>query len=301
MDLDRLRLFLRIVDLGSMSAAARDVHLTQPALSHALRQLEEEVAADLFDRRGRGLVLTAAGRALVPRARALLEASERTRLEVRRSAQRDYFDVRLGSVDSVATFLMPHLVDPLSQAFPDLAIKFATARTAVLLERARVGAIDLAVVAHSGPPPGLRHVRIGGYRLQYFGARDRFADLARATTTEEVRRFPVVEIEPAPGTNAFDADEARSYAVVSNVATVKALVMAGFGVGDLPDFMLTPNEAARLVGASVPHDPDCALFLVSANHWQGENEQRMERLIADKLRAALGQPPPAPAARRRRG
>jgi len=287
MDLDRLRLFLRIVDLGSMSAAARDVHLTQPALSHALRQLEEEVEADLFDRRGRGLVLTSAGRALVPRARALLSASERTRLEVSRSAQRAYFDLRLGSVDSVATFLMPHLVEPLHAAFPDLVIKFATARTAALLERARVGAIDLAVVAHSGPPPGLRHVRIGAYNLQYHGARSRFAELSRATTAEEVQRFPIVEIEPAPGTSTFEPDEAQSYAVVSNVATVKALVMAGFGVGDLPDFMVSPSEALLLASARLAHDPHCALFLVSAPQWQGENQQRMERLIADTLRGVL--------------
>src|SRR2546430_343915 len=104
MDLDRLNLFLKIVDLGSMSEAARAVHLTQPALSRSLRQLEEEVGAELFDRRGRHLVLTAAGRALVPRARALLAASEQARIEVSRSAERAYFDVRLGTVDSVATF-----------------------------------------------------------------------------------------------------------------------------------------------------------------------------------------------------
>jgi len=85
MNLDRLRLFLQIVDSGSMSAAARAVHLTQPALSRTLRLLEQEVGVALFERRGRALVLTAGGRALVPRARALLVDSERLALETRRS------------------------------------------------------------------------------------------------------------------------------------------------------------------------------------------------------------------------
>jgi len=57
MNLDRLRLFLQIVDSGSMSAAARAVHLTQPALSRTLRLLEDEVGVALFERRGRALVL----------------------------------------------------------------------------------------------------------------------------------------------------------------------------------------------------------------------------------------------------
>ncbi len=110
MDLDRLRVFLQIVDSGSMSAAARVVHLTQPALSRTLKLLEDEVGVQLFDRRGRALVLTAGGRALVPRGRALLAESERVAREVGRSAQRSYFDVRLGTVDSVATYLLPELV-----------------------------------------------------------------------------------------------------------------------------------------------------------------------------------------------
>ena len=287
MDLDRLSLILKIVDLGSMSAAARDVHLTQPALSRSIRQLEEEIEADLFDRRGRGLVLTAAGRALVPRARALLSASERARLEVSRSAQRAYFDLRLGTVDSVATFLMPHLVDPLHATFPELVIKFSTGRTAALLAKARTGELDIVVVAHSGAPPEAQSARIGDYSLQYHGLRTRFPELAKATTAEEVRRFPVVEIESAPGMPMFVPDGAQSYAVASNVASVKALVMAGFGVGDLPEFMLTPEEAAQLVKAQVPHDKQCGLYLVSAAQWVGEMETRIEGVIADTLRRVL--------------
>src|SRR3954468_13831481 len=133
MNLDRLRVFLQIVDSGSMSAAARAVHLTQPALSRTLKLLEDDIGVPLFDRRGRALVLTAGGRALVPRARALIAESERVALEVGRSADRSYFDVRLGTVDSVATCLVPQLLPALRRALPGLAVKLSTARTAMLL------------------------------------------------------------------------------------------------------------------------------------------------------------------------
>ena len=60
MNMDRLRVFLQIVDSGSMSAAARAVHLTQPALSRTLKLFEEEIGVPLFIRRGRTLVVVRA-------------------------------------------------------------------------------------------------------------------------------------------------------------------------------------------------------------------------------------------------
>ncbi len=292
MNLERLRLFVNIVDAGSMSAAARAVHLTQPALSRNLKQLEEELDVPLFARQGRGLVLTPAGRALVPRARQLLLATEAMAREVQRSGERDYFDVRFGTVDSVATFLVPHLIAPLAKRFPELAIRFATSRTAMLLERIRTNRIDVAVVAHSGPPPDCRWRRVARYDLQFYGRRDRFSSLAKARTIGELRQFPVVEIEPPPGDHAAEPEQSQSYATASNVATVKALVLAGFGVGDLPAFMLTSEERALLVAAAVPHDPDCGLYVVAAAEWSGDMERRIEACIGDTLEAVLGKKHP---------
>ena len=289
MNLDRLKVFLQIVDSGSMSAAARVVHLTQPALSRTLKLFEEEMGVPLFARRGRTLVLTAGGRALVPRGRALLAEGQRVRMEVGRSAERAYFDLRLGVIDSVATYLLPALLPALRAAFPTLAVKLSTARTAMLLRRARAGDVDLVVVAHSGPPPDTRARSLGAYRLQFFGQRDLYPRLAEAKTETDVQAFPIVEIDPGHGEPGLVPDDALSYAVASNVATVKALVLAGFGVGDLPDFMLAPGEAATLGRAQVPHDPDCALFLVAAPSWQGPMEARIEATIGRELARLLGE------------
>lgn len=289
MNLDRLRAFLQIVDSGSMSAAARAVHLTQPALSRTLRLLEEEVGVRLFERRGRSLVLTAGGRALVPRGRALLAESERLTLETRRSAERSYFDLRLGTVDSVATYLFPRTLPTLRRTFPELAVKLSTARTSVLLGRIRDGAIDLAIVAHSGPPPGPGVRRLGDYSLQFYGRRDLFPQLRSAKTETDIQAFPVVEIDPGHGEPSLVPADAFSYAVASNVATVKSLVLAGFGVGDLPAFMLTAQERRALVRAQVPRDPDCGLFLVTAPQFRGAAEARIERAMGRALSAYLRQ------------
>lgn len=290
MDLDRLRLFLAIVRTGSMSAAARDVHLTQPAVSRSVQLLEEAIGAPLFVRAGRKIVLTAAGRALVPRAEALLEDEQRLRLEVQRSAERDYFDLRLGVVDSVAAGLLPEVARPLLDAFPGLALKISTARSAALVQRIGAAELDLAVVVASGAPslpPGARADRLGRYDLQFFGRRDRFAALADAGTEEEVRSFPLVEIEPPPGSDRKEPPDALSYAIASNVASVRALVLAGFGVGDLPTFLIEQADLRQLCRARVPHDPDCALYLVRGPSWIAGRSDEIRADLARRLTRAL--------------
>ncbi len=293
MQLDRLSLFLAIVDTGTVSAAARQVHLTQPAVSRNLKLLEEDLGTPLFDRQGRGLVLTAAGRALVPRARRLLADAANVAREVARTASRRYFDLRLGTVDSVATWLLPRIVAPLAERFPDLQLKIQTARTAELRRRLGAGELDLAIIASSGPPADLRATRAGRYGLAFYGRADRFAALAEATTEEAVQRFPIVEIELLPGQQGMIGPDATSFAVASSLASVKALILAGFGVGALLDFMLTPAEAATLVRAPVGHDPDCALFVVGADDWRGEAEAAIEQAVAEALAGALARPPAA--------
>jgi hypothetical protein len=104
----------------------------------------------------------------------------------------------------------------------------------------------------------------------------------------DVRAFPVVEIDPGAGEPGLVPAEALSYAVAGSAATVKALVLSGFGVGDLPSFVLDAEERRALVSATIPHDPDCGLFLVAAPQWTGAAEARLEEAIAGGLAALVG-------------
>jgi DNA-binding transcriptional LysR family regulator len=287
-NLERVSIFVRIVESGSLSAAAKRVHLSQPALSRNLKLLEEELGVALFSRVGRRLVLTAAGRALQARAPALLASAEGVGLVVSRSAERDYFDVRVGAVDSVITYLFPEVVEHLRTAFPGLALKLTVARSLPLLERIRHNTLDLAVVASSGPPPEIRSRAVGRYELRYYGRADRFPELATAKSMAELDRFPTVQIEAGPGQPVVVPDPALSCAVASNVASVKGLVLAGFGVGDLPDFVLTPEERASLCAARFKLDPDCGLFVAISEAWKGTVEERIEGALTEALAQSLG-------------
>ncbi len=280
MNLERLQIFLKIVETGSMSAAARSVHLTQPALSRSLGLFEEELQTVLFQRKGRGLVLTPAGRALVPRARALLSEVAGVAREIGRFADRSYFDVRIGTIDSVATFLLPDILRELKEVFPELSFKLSVARTAQILSKLYSGDLDLGIVAYSGPPGEVASKCVGPYHLEYYGRKDKYPSLRNVSGVSELRSFPIVEIEPPPGQPSMIPEGAYSYAVATTIASVKALILSGFGVGDLVGFSLTPAERKLLVKAQIRHDPRCGLHVARSHQWSAPIEL--------KIFAALG-------------
>lgn len=283
MEIGELEIFVAVADAGTVTAAARQVHLTQPAVSRRIQQLEADLGVELFDRRSRGMTLTPAGRALMARAQGLLEEVERIERQTRRAADQSYFDLRIGTVDSVATYLFPQVVEPMRNTFPDLELKFFTGRTVSLFERIRGGELDVVIAAYSGPPPFDATDEIGHYDLQFYGRRDRFPDLKDVTTEAGLRPFPIVQLEPLPGQPSLVGDDTRSFAMAGSLATIKSLVLGGFGVGSLLHFMLSDDEREHLVRAGVPHDPDCRLYLVRAEQWSGDAEDD----IADTLLAAL--------------
>jgi DNA-binding transcriptional LysR family regulator len=97
MSLDQLRAFVTIASVGSVSAAARALHISQPPLSRQLSALEDELATPLFDRAPRGMTLTRAGSRLLPRAKAVLEAVD----DILRDAAVVGDDVDLGAKGGV--------------------------------------------------------------------------------------------------------------------------------------------------------------------------------------------------------
>jgi DNA-binding transcriptional LysR family regulator len=283
MDIEKLELFLAVVEAGTVTAAAKKVHLTQPAVSRNIQQLEQDLGVPLFDRGSRRMTLTAAGRALHARATGLLDVVRRTERETRRAAERAFFDLRVGTVDSVATYLFPDVVGPLRSAFPELEIKLFTDRTRALLDRLEQGELDAVIAAYSGAPPFADVYRIGTYDLQFYGRSDLFPTLAEVTTERELQEFPIVQLSPLPGQPTLITNETTSFALATSLATIKSLVLGGFGVGSLLSFTLTEAERQRLVRAQVPHDPDCALYLITSPDWSGQTETEITTTLVDAL------------------
>lgn len=142
--LRHLRVFLETARRGSLSAAAEALHVSQPAASKTIRELEELLGAALFDRTGRRLVLTPAGKIFATRAgAALADLEEAQRLVVSPPAPRP--KLALGLLPTAAGALAPRAVMAFKEAHPDCLLRVATGPNWLLLSQLRERSLDLVV------------------------------------------------------------------------------------------------------------------------------------------------------------
>ncbi len=145
MDLEQLRTLIAAAEEGSLSAAARRRHLTQPAVSLQVKALEEEVGTPLFHRWGRGVEPTEAGRAVLRHAREALRSVEAARSEAAQVRGLERGRVRLGLTDAAATGLLPRVFAPFHRRYPGIEVEVEVGSTGPLLARLEDGRVDLVL------------------------------------------------------------------------------------------------------------------------------------------------------------
>lgn len=156
MELKALRSFVAIVEAGSISAAARQLHLSQPPLSARLQALEEELGVPLIERGARHTTPTQAGRALYQRAKKLLLLADAAAEEVARLAGEVQGVLRLGLISSCGPTLLTSAFAAFCRRHPRLRFELQEGNTYELLELLRAGAIEVAVLRTPFQQQGLR-------------------------------------------------------------------------------------------------------------------------------------------------
>ena len=109
-DLLLLHSFLETADAGGITAAARRLFVTQPALSRRLQQLEADLGVRLFERRSKGVALTEEGRLVAREARDLIERYELMRQNAAALANLEHGSVRIGGGATAVAFLLPEAI-----------------------------------------------------------------------------------------------------------------------------------------------------------------------------------------------
>jgi DNA-binding transcriptional LysR family regulator len=149
-----LQVFLAVARTGSMQRAAREVHLTQPAISKITAEIEAIFAASLFLRTKRGVTLTESGRVLASRANLVLNDLESAKEEIAAIEQGALGRVRLGVLPVAEATILPSTLLALRQSAPRLAIQIEEGTRSVLLSALRRGEIDCVVGRlDDGPAP----------------------------------------------------------------------------------------------------------------------------------------------------
>jgi len=151
MDLKQLDYFVRVAELGSFTRAASVLRVAQPALSRQVRSLEVELRQPLFDRNGRGVTLTEAGKRLLAHGRGILQQVERARqdLEEQRGAAAGL--VSIGLPPSLSRTLTTPLVEVFRARFPKATLSVVEGLSTYMLEWLMQGRIDCALVYNATP------------------------------------------------------------------------------------------------------------------------------------------------------
>ena len=156
MNLDFYRNFVVIVETGTLSAAARQLHVAQSALSTQVKQFEEEYGTPLFIRNARHMEPTDAGRVLYEKARSIVMLVEESHKEVDECAKGIQGKLRIGMTQAYPDADMTRLLLRFQRENPQLRYEIFECGSEEIIELLRTGMVEVGVVRFSGPlPPNL--------------------------------------------------------------------------------------------------------------------------------------------------
>ena len=244
LDVKRLQMLRTVAREGSLSAAARELGYTQPAVSHHIAKLEAEVGTALLTRLGRGIQLTDAGAALVEHAEAVMSRLDAAAEEVAAIAGLRAGRVRLAAFPSASATLMVGALSRLRERHPGIAVTFTDAEPEDAYPLLRAGELDLVLAfSYAGDHDGrdltavplLRDPTLAVLPAGSGEGPIAIAELADETWIagcERCRRhlLSVCDFEP------------RIEFATDDYMTVQSLIAAGLGVSLLPALALRASQ-----------------------------------------------------------
>ena len=166
MDLQRLRGFYWTAQLGSVSGAAQMINVSQSAISHQLRALEEELGCKLYERSRRGIVLTSDGQRLIPYARRVIHTVDDLKSEFSEIQGRPHGTVRIAAFRGIATHSLPAIVKKFHQLHPNVRLDISSrAYDTSTLQQVADGQADLGVTASWNEFGDLSYLEYTAYEM----------------------------------------------------------------------------------------------------------------------------------------
>jgi DNA-binding transcriptional LysR family regulator len=253
LDVLGLQAFLSIAERGSFHAAALHLNLSQTALSHRIRKLEELLGVKLLARTTRQVSLTPAGVELLPKARRLLEEMGAAFDGLRQQAQRAGERLAMGCLPTVAMICLPRALAQFRQEFPDTFVRVHDNSASEIAERVQAGeaAFGITIVAANRWDLDLRPVVKEPFVL--LCRKDQPQARQPALRWADIEGLPLVRISAETGNRILIDDalggrkERLAWAYeVQRVATAVSLVRAGVGCAVVPQLALDAVADADL-------------------------------------------------------
>ncbi len=192
MEFRDLKSLAAIAECGSFSAASRELNVTQPALSAAIKRLEIDLKVSLIDRHSRGARLSEEGKFVLQKAYAIFREVAEINSVVHNFAEAPMGSVRLGLPTTVAGGLVPEYFPELTARFPLIKLNVVEAMSGVLADMLHLGRLDLAVLFDVQPMTGFRSQPILREKIHLIVPADHHLSGRNSVRLEEVTRLRLV-------------------------------------------------------------------------------------------------------------
>ena len=294
MEIRHLRTFKAVATLLSFNKAAEQLHYAQSSISAQIQALEEELHVRLFDRLGRGILLTEAGERLLPYAQKMLDLSEETLADISETRE-PAGTLTIRVPESVATYRLPKVIKRFHLKFPKVRLAFTTCAHEGLQTDLRKGVTDLAFLLTDGIQAadleadvlGFEQIRMVASPAHPLAAKSPLqgkdlegetillskVDCSYRRIFEHILKEQNISLD---GTLTFHS-----------IAALKACVMAGLGVTILPEVAVS-HEIVQQRLVSLPWDEgsfEVAILMIwYRERWLSPSLQAFMDLAKDEMK-----------------
>jgi len=288
--LNQLEAFVWTARLGTVNAAARQLHITQPAISHRIRDLEQELSTQLFERHNQRLSVTEQGRnVLVYAERVIASAQEVARLDLTRTITGL---VRVGVDESCAITGMPLILKDIKDTYPNLRVDLTVGGGSQLLQKINKHELDIALHTGQSSQPDVTSQFIGLTRHQWVAAPGLVAldaDFvpAQAMGYRIVSNAPPSTLHDSVArwlvTDGYAFDE---YSSCNSLSLMVSLVVSGHAIAMLPASITRSHVEAQTLQVlhARPEVPDVPYYFSYLVHHRSDTTNRFLQIAERNLR-----------------
>ncbi len=276
LNLDHLKAFATVVELGSFSAAARRLHLTQPAVSQQVKALEERFGVALIERLGRSAKPSAPGKLLMELQVDLFRQCDLTIESMKRFTGGWMGRISIGTTLTTLSYRLPPVLRNLHKAHPGIELVVTNSTTADTLEAVASGDLDFGLITLPVKQSPLRITSLKDEKLVAV-LPSSLKSLPARVSPEFLRSHSLILEHPNGALAGFVKDwlsrsgiEPASIVHTATVEAAKALVAAGLGISIVPDIaagghdiVCRPISPAISTGVGLvepSNRPDCAAY-----------------------------------------
>jgi LysR family hydrogen peroxide-inducible transcriptional activator len=296
--LRQLRYFVALAETRHFGQAALRCHVTQPALSMQIKELEEGLGAPLIERARRGALLTPAGTEVAQRARRILQSVRDLADVARQHAELLSGPLHVGVIPTIGPYLLPSVLPRLHAAFPKLQLSVRETQTMVLVQELLAGALDLLILALPLNDPEIEELPLFDdvFVLALpahhpLGARQSVAQAGlggeHLLLLEEGHCLRDQTLAVGQAAGASELGDFRA----SSLATVVQMVINGYGCTILPELAVSVEVGDRQGIHVVPFDRPPPVRTVGLA-WRRTSPRRGAFVaLGQAVAQALGKPP----------